>query len=99
LLILLDLSEQRPSPPRLLATSFDLTAAEAKLAALIGAGETVERAAERLGISKLTAQTQLKAVFSKTDTHRQAELAGTDSEAARVSLKQIPVCTYATGQQ
>jgi hypothetical protein len=48
LLILLDLSEQRPSP-RLLATSFDLTAAEAKLAALIGAGETVERAAKRLG--------------------------------------------------
>lgn len=52
-----------------------LTAAEAKLAALTGAGETVERAAERLGISKLTAQTQLKAVFSKTDTQQQAELA------------------------
>jgi DNA-binding CsgD family transcriptional regulator len=75
LLILLDLSDQRPPPSRLLVASFGLTAAEAKLAGLIGAGETVERAAERLGISKLTAQTQLKAVFSKTDTHRQAELA------------------------
>jgi DNA-binding CsgD family transcriptional regulator len=52
-----------------------LTAAEARLAALIGAGETVERAAERLGISAHTARTQLKAVFGKADTQRQAELA------------------------
>jgi DNA-binding CsgD family transcriptional regulator len=75
LLLLLDLSEQRAPQSRLIATSFGLTAAEAKLAALIGAGKTIEHAAERLGISAHTARTQLKAVFAKTDTHRQAELA------------------------
>jgi DNA-binding CsgD family transcriptional regulator len=57
-----------------LATSFGLTAAEAKIAALIGAGETVASAAQRLGITTHTGRNQLKAVFSKTDTHRQAEL-------------------------
>jgi hypothetical protein len=46
LLMLLDLSERRPLPFRLLATSFGLTAVGAKLAGLIGAGESVERAAE-----------------------------------------------------
>jgi DNA-binding CsgD family transcriptional regulator len=75
LLMLLDLSDHKPPPSRMLATSFGLTAAEAKLAGLIGAGEKIERAAERLGISAHTARTQLKAVFGKTDTHRQAELA------------------------
>jgi DNA-binding CsgD family transcriptional regulator len=74
LLLLLDLSERRPPESRLLITSFGLTAAEARLAALIGAGETIERAAEQLGISMQTARTQLKSVFGKTGTHRQAEL-------------------------
>jgi DNA-binding CsgD family transcriptional regulator len=74
LLTLLDLSERRRPPSRVLATSFGLTAAEAKIAALIGAGETVASAAQRLGITTHTGRNQLKAVFSKTDTHRQAEL-------------------------
>jgi hypothetical protein len=39
-----------------------------------GAGESVELAAERLDVSVSTARTQLKAVFAKTNTHRQAEL-------------------------
>jgi DNA-binding CsgD family transcriptional regulator len=75
LLTLVDLSKRKPPPSRLLATSFGLTAAEAKIAVLIGTGETVASAAERLGITTHTARNQLKAVFSKTDTHRQAELA------------------------
>jgi DNA-binding CsgD family transcriptional regulator len=74
LLTLLDLSERRQPASRLLATSFGLTSAEAKVAALIGAGETVASAAERLGVTTHTARNQLKAVFSKTETHRQAEL-------------------------
>jgi len=75
LLMLLDFGRRRRPHPGLLAPAFGLTAAEAKLASLIGAGESIERAAERLGIAPLTARTQLRAVFSKTDTHRQAELA------------------------
>ena len=74
LLMLLDLSERTAPHSGLLARVFGLTAAEAKLASLIGAGESIECAAERLKISSLTARTQLKAVFSKTSTHRQGEL-------------------------
>jgi DNA-binding CsgD family transcriptional regulator len=75
LLMLVDLGERRVPHSGLLAKVFGLTVAEAKLASLIGAGESIERAAECLRISPLTARGQLKAVFSKTDTHRQAELA------------------------
>lgn len=74
-LMLLDLGERSAPHSGLLAQVFALTAAEAKLASLIGAGHSIERAADRLGISSMTARTQLKAVFAKTDTHRQAELA------------------------
>ena len=74
LLLLLDLSERSAAHSGLLARVFGLTAAEAKLASLIGAGESIECAAERLGISSHTARTQLKAVFGKTSTHRQGEL-------------------------
>jgi DNA-binding CsgD family transcriptional regulator len=58
----------------LLSKAFDLTPAEAKLAAIIAEGMNPERAAEELGISRETARNQLKAVFAKTDTHRQSEL-------------------------
>jgi DNA-binding CsgD family transcriptional regulator len=74
LLMLLDLSERTAPHCGLLTRVLGLTAAEAKLASLIGAGDSLERAAERLGISSLTARTQIKAVFSKTSTHRQGEL-------------------------
>jgi len=40
----------------------------------MAAGISPEQAAEELGIARKTAQNQLKAVFSKTYTHRQAEL-------------------------
>lgn len=64
------------SRPRLdlLSTAFGLTAAEAKLASVLAGGIDLERAAEQLGIARATARNQLKAVFAKTDTHRQSEL-------------------------
>jgi DNA-binding CsgD family transcriptional regulator len=74
LLVLLDLQAKSTPDARLLAQAFGLTTAEAKLASYIGAGESIELAAERLGVSVSTARTQLKAIFSKTNTHRQAEL-------------------------
>jgi DNA-binding CsgD family transcriptional regulator len=74
LLILLDLHAKGVPDPRLLTQALGLTGAEAKLASCLGTGEPIERAAERLGVSLSTARTQLKAVFAKTNTHRQAEL-------------------------
>jgi DNA-binding CsgD family transcriptional regulator len=67
--------KSRPGPKgELLATVFGLTAAEAKLASLLAGGATLEQAAEQIGIARATARNQLKAVFAKTDTHRQSQL-------------------------
>ncbi len=58
-----------------LQLAFGLTAAEAKLALYIGDGATLADAANALSVSKLTARTQLKSIFSKIGVRRQAELA------------------------
>lgn len=57
-----------------LRLAFGLTSAESRLVALLAKGFELREAAENLQISKETARNQLKAVFAKTDTHRQAEL-------------------------
>jgi len=61
-------------PAAILAKTFRLTPAEAKLASVIARGASPEIAAEELKISRETARNQLKSVFAKTDTHRQSEL-------------------------
>lgn len=58
----------------ILRRAFGLTDAESRLAARIATGATLESTADALGVSKETARSQLKQVFVKTDTHRQAEL-------------------------
>ena len=57
-----------------LAKAFGLTPAEAKLAHLLAKARSPEEAAGELGIARVTARNQLRAVFAKTGTHRQAEL-------------------------
>lgn len=52
-----------------------LTAAEARLAALIGAGRSPRDAAEALAITESTARTTLRDIFSKLRISRQSELA------------------------
>ena len=65
----------KPGPPAaILAKTFRLTPAEAKLACVIARGASPETAAGELKISRETARNQLKSVFAKTDTHRQSEL-------------------------
>ena len=54
--------------------TFQLTAAEARLASSLAAGEGIGAASARLAISRETARTQLRAIFAKTGTRRQAEL-------------------------
>jgi len=53
---------------------FDLTPAEASLAALLAAGHKLDRAANELGITRNTARAHLRSVFSKSGATRQAEL-------------------------
>lgn len=57
-----------------LAGLFNLTVAEARLALRIAMGQTLQAAATALDIAKETARNQLKSIFEKTGTHRQAEL-------------------------
>jgi DNA-binding CsgD family transcriptional regulator len=53
---------------------FRLTPAEARLAAGIATGASLNEVADSLGIGRETARTQLRSVFAKTGTTRQAEL-------------------------
>jgi DNA-binding CsgD family transcriptional regulator len=65
----------RPSTgERHLKRMFELTAAEARVAALIAEGVQVAEVAETLNISIHTVRTQLKNIFAKTGVGRQNEL-------------------------
>jgi DNA-binding CsgD family transcriptional regulator len=54
--------------------AFGLTPAEARLAALLATGQSLEKAAEALGVTRETARSRVKSIFQKTDTHRQGAL-------------------------
>lgn len=57
-----------------LGAHFGLSPAELRLTAALATGTALREAALRLGISYETARSQLKSVFSKTQTRRQVEL-------------------------
>jgi DNA-binding CsgD family transcriptional regulator len=59
---------------RLLRQAYNLTPAEAKVAALIAAGNSTPRAAEILGVTVNTVRSQLAQTFAKTGTRSQVEL-------------------------
>jgi DNA-binding CsgD family transcriptional regulator len=59
---------------RALTTLYRLTPAEARLREALLQGERVADYAERVGVSTNTAATQLKQIFAKTETRRQADL-------------------------
>jgi DNA-binding CsgD family transcriptional regulator len=86
LLVLTDLTRRFGPQPDVLARAFGLTPAEARLAAIIATGLSTEKAAEHLGIGRETARSQLKAVFAKTNTHRQSELVALLSRISNSSL-------------
>lgn len=62
-------------PEGLLRDLYGLTPAEARLAASLAAGRTLQEHAEAEGTATGTARWRLKQVFAKTETRRQAELA------------------------
>jgi DNA-binding CsgD family transcriptional regulator len=73
-LVLTDLTLLSVPDETRLRLVFSLTAAEAKLAKTMASGNGIEAAAALLRVNRETARTQLKAVFAKTNTSRQAEL-------------------------
>lgn len=72
-LVLLALLDHHWHSP-LLAELFQLTPAEQRLGELLALGHTLEYCACRLEVSINTVRTQLRALFRKTDTTRQAQL-------------------------
>ena len=81
LLVLTEIGS-RPKPDESsLMLCFGLSPAEARVAALVATGVDLEAASVRLGIARETARNQLKSVFAKTGTRRQAELVALLSRA------------------
>jgi DNA-binding CsgD family transcriptional regulator len=75
IVVLVDLDKpHRHLPETVLQTTFDLTAAEARLAALMASGLSLEFATDQIGIAKETGRNQLKSIFAKAGVKRQAEL-------------------------
>jgi len=61
-------------PPELLARLFDLTPRQAALAALLAEGQSLDKAADALGIARNTARAHLRLISEKTGTSRQSDL-------------------------
>lgn len=74
LLLLHEVARPTKSDWQMFSRAFRLTPAEARLAALLAVGASLENAADTLGVTKETARSRIKAIFQKTDTHRQATL-------------------------
>lgn len=81
MLVLSNLTPRTPEPA-LISQAFDLTSAESRLVSLLASGRSLEEAAQQLRIARETARNQLKSAFSKTGTHRQAELVSLVSQLA-----------------
>jgi DNA-binding CsgD family transcriptional regulator len=74
IVLIIDSARQAVLDPTMLRDIFGLTLAEARVAALVGAGTTPINAAQILGVAEDTVRKALKSVFSKTGVGRQAEL-------------------------
>jgi DNA-binding CsgD family transcriptional regulator len=71
---LFDPSVRKTTAIEMFVSSYDLTRSEAELAHFLALGGTLEDVAERRGVSRNTAKTQLHSIFAKTETNRQSEL-------------------------
>jgi DNA-binding CsgD family transcriptional regulator len=87
LLLVTDLDAARAPHLGELQDVFGLTPREAAFAAWLATGAPLDVAAERLQISREHARQRLKAIFRKTETHRQGELVAL---LARLSHPPLP---------
>jgi DNA-binding CsgD family transcriptional regulator len=83
--ILVDPDECPEPSSGLLQQVFGLTKGEARIASRIVCGETLQQIAGSSGVSVGTVRTQAKALFTKTGTHRQAELVRLLTRLAMIS--------------
>jgi DNA-binding CsgD family transcriptional regulator len=76
LIVVTPLASPRAPAAAVLEGLFDLTPAEARVASALTGGATIREISRQIGIGEETVRSQLKAVFEKTGTRRQAELVG-----------------------
>jgi DNA-binding CsgD family transcriptional regulator len=74
IVVLVDPDARRIPDAALLRGAFELTDAEARLAARLSAGDPLDDVCDRLRIAKETGRNHLKSIFAKTGAHRQSEL-------------------------
>jgi DNA-binding CsgD family transcriptional regulator/PAS domain-containing protein len=74
ILLVSDLTRPSVTDAAMLSLVFGLTGAEARLAAAICEGNDLNAAAATFGVSRQTVRSQLKTIFAKTGSRRQAEL-------------------------
>lgn len=70
-----DASAPNQPNPELIREIFDLTAAEARVAAQLAQGRSVEQIASAHGVSLSTVRSQAKSILHKLGAHRQSEIA------------------------
>lgn len=75
ILVISDTDTARAATTATLREAFDLTVAEAHLAVAIAMGKDLETFSVERDLSKETVRNQLKSIFLKTGTNRQAQLA------------------------
>lgn len=74
LVVLIEPGRRIQPTPEETCTLFGLSAAESRLALLLGEGVRLEAAAQLLSISRNTARNQLAAIFAKMHVNRQSDL-------------------------
>ena len=63
-----------PASIDLYSQTFRLTPAEARLAVHLASGASLTETADEFGVTHNTVRAQLRAIFDKTETHRQSDL-------------------------
>jgi DNA-binding CsgD family transcriptional regulator len=74
IVFILEWDDMGSPPAAQLADYFGLTRAEARLAAALAKGASLEDCTVRFGISKNTVRSQIRAIFDKTGASRQGDL-------------------------
>lgn len=73
-LVIMPLAGAAIAPAALVQALFDFTPAEARVAIALGEGASIDAAAQRLGVSRETVRTHLRAIFAKTGVSKQSAL-------------------------
>lgn len=96
--VLVEVGSRNRVPEGTLRAVFNLTDAEARLAARLGSGQALEDIAVDLGLTKETVRSQLKTIFAKTNTHRQGDLVSCSArwELGQSDFRVIGLETFAS---